>query len=738
MLAARENKKPTTRMEPPGKKQVSPIRVNVAGKTASEPALGEELQRYLGNGFLQSLAGNGLPLAHPVDALLQRQCHCGGTCTGCVGQVDAQPGELVAGQGHSLPEPLRAFFETRLGYDFSGVRVHTDVRAAESARALHASSYTVGQDIMFGAGQFSPHTVQGQQRLAHELTHVVQQERKAGSPDQVVSNPKDAAEVEAARISASILALAPENPVAVGVSARPTAMVQRQAWPGEEFSSSPQPGFGLGTTGTSPLRFAFGIRTGQQVTANNLIEWAFEQAGEGVTFADLVRRVTSSHEFTGGSPEEKQRWVSVLRSWEPELNAHRETQELQRWADWALRGAKAAPKGAALVLPQEIEEWESQPIDWEALSNFNRLSPIALPNREYNDGGAARHVIYANNYMVVFTRNGYVYKQGQQEFMQQAGFRATVIAKVYQKTQHLPGLYRFAMELALDFVPLGPAGKIVGFVVKKGVGLARKGAGLVRQGARAVKGLRGGRAAVGARSVRGATSTAARVRPPARGAAPAARQGDEALTAARQSDEAVHIGRQAEVEPMLGAASGTQSWARRAKKLMQSRKFRRAREELQPLLNQINPCSGKANCVPSTIAVDMSLATGKVFKAPVTIEETGFKIMQTEKGSVMVKTFEEIGSKLHHAEAYAGANLKTGADALWKNLYQAGHGSRAIVADSTLVKIAGVSHAYNVINWRGMVIAIDGQTRTMMPFAVLLARLKELGKTGALRWARTN
>ncbi len=63
----------------------------------------------------------------------------------------------------------------RPGYDFSQVRVHTDARAAESARALNARAYTVGKDVIFGAGNYAPGTWMGRRLLAHELVHVVQQ-----------------------------------------------------------------------------------------------------------------------------------------------------------------------------------------------------------------------------------------------------------------------------------------------------------------------------------------------------------------------------------------------------------------------------------------------------------------------------------------------------------------------------------------------------------------------------------
>ncbi|MFN0066388.1 MAG: DUF4157 domain-containing protein [Limisphaerales bacterium] len=63
----------------------------------------------------------------------------------------------------------------RFGHDFSGVRVHTDERAAASARSVQATAYTVGRDIVFDRGAYAPGTPAGRRLLAHELAHVVQQ-----------------------------------------------------------------------------------------------------------------------------------------------------------------------------------------------------------------------------------------------------------------------------------------------------------------------------------------------------------------------------------------------------------------------------------------------------------------------------------------------------------------------------------------------------------------------------------
>ncbi len=87
---------------------------------------------------------------------------------------------------HSPGEPLdaasRQFFEPRFGRDLSDVRVHTGPLADDSAHAVDALAYTVGRDIVFAAGEYSPSSAQGRHLLAHELTHVLQQTGEGGTP----------------------------------------------------------------------------------------------------------------------------------------------------------------------------------------------------------------------------------------------------------------------------------------------------------------------------------------------------------------------------------------------------------------------------------------------------------------------------------------------------------------------------------------------------------------------------
>lgn len=163
--------------------------------------------------------------AKPVK-VLQRACACGqhthacGECEGCKqkraglqraplslqgsmsirrivnvagdrGEGDFTPpivSEVLRSPGKLLDTDTRRFMEPRFGHDFSRVRIHTDKKAAQSAQAVNALAYTVGNDIAFGAGQYSPRTRAGKKLLAHELAHVVQQQDlesgNAGLPQQ--------------------------------------------------------------------------------------------------------------------------------------------------------------------------------------------------------------------------------------------------------------------------------------------------------------------------------------------------------------------------------------------------------------------------------------------------------------------------------------------------------------------------------------------------------------------------
>ena len=110
-------------------------------------------------------------------------------------------GEVLRSPGTPLDPSTRAEFETRFGHDFGTVRVHTDRRAAESARAVDAQAYTVGADVVFDGGRYVPRSEEGRRLVAHELAHVVQQDGLTGAPERIGA-PTDP--LEAAADSASL------------------------------------------------------------------------------------------------------------------------------------------------------------------------------------------------------------------------------------------------------------------------------------------------------------------------------------------------------------------------------------------------------------------------------------------------------------------------------------------------------------------------------------------------------
>ncbi len=92
--------------------------------------------------------------------------------------IGAQPSPIravMSSSGEPLDASTRAFMEPRFGRDFGAVRIHRDSGAAESAKAVNARAYTVGNHVAFASGQFSPGTQEGRRLLAHELTHTIQQ-----------------------------------------------------------------------------------------------------------------------------------------------------------------------------------------------------------------------------------------------------------------------------------------------------------------------------------------------------------------------------------------------------------------------------------------------------------------------------------------------------------------------------------------------------------------------------------
>jgi hypothetical protein len=225
--------------------------------------------------------------------ILQRKCACGGqlgsgqACEDCKKnklQLKAsRPGgpmavppivqSVLRSSGAPLDRGSRSFFESRLGHDFSNVRVHTDASAARSARAVNALAYTAGNSIVFDHGQFAPHAPSGRKLLAHELAHVVQQGGSTAKAPESITSPQDASEAEADSVAekimhgghAEVLAPAPLAP-----AAKSGARLMRKLRVDRPADPIPNPdGHGVGQTNAQLAQDA--LRTmadGSEATVN--------------------------------------------------------------------------------------------------------------------------------------------------------------------------------------------------------------------------------------------------------------------------------------------------------------------------------------------------------------------------------------------------------------------------------------------------------------------------------------
>jgi hypothetical protein len=166
------------------------------------------------------------PLEHEADRVADQATRMPGAPLRLSGSVSAaaEPAaappivhEVLRDPGESLDPATRSSVEPRFGFDFSGVRVHTDERAARSAAAVNARAFTVGQHVAFARDQYSPASSEGRRLLVHELSHTLQQgtalrRTPDGSPtasadvvllapaeDRTEKNPRIVAFAEAAR-----------------------------------------------------------------------------------------------------------------------------------------------------------------------------------------------------------------------------------------------------------------------------------------------------------------------------------------------------------------------------------------------------------------------------------------------------------------------------------------------------------------------------------------------------------
>lgn len=146
---------------------------------------------------------------------------------------------VLQAPGRQLESASRAYWEQQFGHDFSRVRIHTDEQAAEAANALHSRAFTVGHHIAFSRGSWAPRNQAGQSLIAHELSHVVQQETAYNADIEAlsISSPEDPGERHAEIMSSSA-------ELASGVSSQPMtrlSVMQIQRAPEDEEESEDDP-----------------------------------------------------------------------------------------------------------------------------------------------------------------------------------------------------------------------------------------------------------------------------------------------------------------------------------------------------------------------------------------------------------------------------------------------------------------------------------------------------------------
>ena len=167
--------------------------------------------------------------------------------------------DVLRSPGQPLDAATRAFMEPRFGHDFSQVRVHADTKAADSARAVNALAYTVGRDIVFGAGQYAPGTSEGKRLLGHELVHTAQQrqgdhgelvQRTITVEDPAAMTPNDLTKTNAQMVQGWIDELCPTGNWAVDSSSGEVSSPDRSTFCGRRPTRG-QPHFSTSGTPTS-------------------------------------------------------------------------------------------------------------------------------------------------------------------------------------------------------------------------------------------------------------------------------------------------------------------------------------------------------------------------------------------------------------------------------------------------------------------------------------------------------
>ena len=187
----------------------------------------EDLRRRPLPGAVQRLETRGgrMSAARALASRAQRPGANRSAAEGEARSISARPSP-----GHALEPAVRSDFERRFGHDFARIRIHANGEAATAADRLNARAFTLGDDVVFGRGEYRPHSAEGRALIAHELTHSVQQRGRAAPPMHVA---------EVGDAASALEQQASQAAQAIGANRRPTvsagvapARIQRQEKPG--------------------------------------------------------------------------------------------------------------------------------------------------------------------------------------------------------------------------------------------------------------------------------------------------------------------------------------------------------------------------------------------------------------------------------------------------------------------------------------------------------------------------
>ena len=235
----------------------------------------------------------------------------------------ASVARVLVDSGRPLAPAFQQDMEQRFGHDFSRVRVHSGGAAEQSTQEVNAHAYTVGHDIVFGAGQFAPETSGGQRLIAHELTHVVQQKNlsnrvqryEAGEHAQLGETQ---AELQAAFAPTSYIVQKGEKLRTIAEKFEITVAELKEAnkdklkkWPASDGSGRMIEGFNVGEKISIPQRLNdFAKAATKDKSATFTVNGVVLDYGVGIAMGDLFE---SPEQMVKASPTELQGLAALIK-----------------------------------------------------------------------------------------------------------------------------------------------------------------------------------------------------------------------------------------------------------------------------------------------------------------------------------------------------------------------------------------------------------------------------------------